>query len=141
LVYISTNVDPSRYTWVNQHHWYGISYLIGFVCVFLWMNGRPDAALGLTTSRSRTSVLRAGRVLVGGRTFFVINDIISKHDASFYFSSRSFIAVWNGGMAFHGAWSASSSRRGCSFASIRPEVSVLARGRRPPADRHHLSAS
>ncbi len=42
-------------------------------------------------------------VLVGGRTFFVINDIISKHDASFYFSNPlNFIAVWNGGMAFHG---------------------------------------
>ncbi len=42
-------------------------------------------------------------VLVGGRTFFVINDIISKHDASFYLSNPiNFIAVWNGGMAFHG---------------------------------------
>ncbi len=42
-------------------------------------------------------------MLVGGRTFFVINDIISKHDASFYLSAPfNFIAVWNGGMAFHG---------------------------------------
>ena len=42
-------------------------------------------------------------VLIGGRTFFVIDDIISKHDASFYFSNPiNFIAVWNGGMAFHG---------------------------------------
>jgi phosphatidylglycerol---prolipoprotein diacylglyceryl transferase len=42
-------------------------------------------------------------VLVGGRTFFVINDMISMHDASFYFSNPiNFIAVWNGGMAFHG---------------------------------------
>jgi phosphatidylglycerol:prolipoprotein diacylglycerol transferase len=42
-------------------------------------------------------------VLVGGRTFFVINDMISKHDASFYFSNPiNLIAVWNGGMAFHG---------------------------------------
>jgi phosphatidylglycerol---prolipoprotein diacylglyceryl transferase len=42
-------------------------------------------------------------VLVGGRTFFVINDIISKHDLSLYLSNPvNFIAVWNGGMAFHG---------------------------------------
>jgi phosphatidylglycerol---prolipoprotein diacylglyceryl transferase len=33
----------------------------------------------------------------------VINDMISMHDASFYFSNPiNFIAVWNGGMAFHG---------------------------------------
>jgi phosphatidylglycerol:prolipoprotein diacylglycerol transferase len=42
-------------------------------------------------------------VIVGGRTFFVINDIISKHDASMYVSNPiDFIAIWNGGMAFHG---------------------------------------
>ena len=40
-------------------------------------------------------------MLVGGRTFFVINDIISKHDLQMYTSNPiNFIAVWNGGMAF-----------------------------------------
>jgi phosphatidylglycerol:prolipoprotein diacylglycerol transferase len=46
-------------------------------------------------------------VLVGGRTFFVIADIVTKHDANFYFgdaprSLLNLIAVWNGGMGFFG---------------------------------------
>jgi phosphatidylglycerol:prolipoprotein diacylglycerol transferase len=46
-------------------------------------------------------------VLVGGRTFFVIADIVTKHDASYYFGEMprsliNVIAVWNGGMGFFG---------------------------------------
>ena len=42
-------------------------------------------------------------VLIGGRTLFVVADILSHHNASDYFAHPvNFIAVWNGGMAFHG---------------------------------------
>ncbi len=86
-------------------HWYGISYLVGFIAVYLWMS-RPEGRrrLGLTKEQIQDFLVYAlVGVLVGGRTFFVINDIISKHDASMYFSNPvNFIAVWNGGMAFHG---------------------------------------
>ena len=86
-------------------HWYGISYLVGFIAVYLWMS-RPAGRrrLGLTREQIQDFLVYAlVGVLVGGRTFFVINDIISKHDASMYFSNPiNFIAVWNGGMAFHG---------------------------------------
>lgn len=86
-------------------HWYGISYLIGFIAVYLWMS-RPQGRrrLGLTREQIQDFLVYAlVGVLVGGRTFFVINDIISKHDASFYTSNPiNIIAVWNGGMAFHG---------------------------------------
>jgi phosphatidylglycerol:prolipoprotein diacylglycerol transferase len=86
-------------------HWYGISYLIGFISVYLWMS-RPEGRrrMGLTREQIQDFLVYAlVGVLVGGRTFFVINDIISKHDASMYLSHPiNFIAVWNGGMAFHG---------------------------------------
>lgn len=86
-------------------HWYGISYLVGFLAVYLWMS-RPQGRrrLGLTKDQIQDFLVYAlVGVLVGGRTFFVINDIISKHDASMYVSNPlNLIAVWNGGMAFHG---------------------------------------
>ena len=86
-------------------HWYGISYLIGFIAVYLWMS-RPEGRrrLGLTRDQIQDFLVYAlVGVLVGGRTFFVLNDIISKHDLGSYLSNPlNFIAVWNGGMAFHG---------------------------------------
>jgi phosphatidylglycerol---prolipoprotein diacylglyceryl transferase len=88
-----------------QVHWYGIAYLLAFICVYFWMS-RPAGRrrLGLTREQIQDFLFYALiGVLVGGRTFFVINDIISRHDASLYFSNPiNFIAVWNGGMAFHG---------------------------------------
>ncbi len=101
-----TNIDPVAIH-LGQFgiHWYGIAYLVGFLFVYLWMS-RPAGLrrLGLTKQDVQDFLFYAlVGVLVGGRTFFVINDIISKHDASFYFSNPiNFIAVWNGGMAFHG---------------------------------------
>src|SRR5262249_19375707 len=45
-------------------------------------------------------------VLLGGRSFFVLADILSHHNADFYFGSPrnwiNLIAVWNGGMGFFG---------------------------------------
>jgi len=86
-------------------HWYGISYLVGFIAVYLWMS-RPAGRrrLGLIREQIQDFLVYAlVGVLVGGRTFFVINDIISKHDAPMYLTNPlNIIAVWNGGMAFHG---------------------------------------
>jgi phosphatidylglycerol:prolipoprotein diacylglycerol transferase len=101
-----TNVDPvALHLGPIKVHWYGIAYLVGFVCVYLWMS-RPEGRrrLGLTKEQIQDFLFYALiGVLVGGRTFFVINDIISKHDLAFYLSNPiNFIAVWNGGMAFHG---------------------------------------
>lgn len=101
-----TNIDP-----VAIHigsfgiHWYGISYLVGFVAVGLWMARKAgQKRLGLTRDQIQDFLFYALiGVLVGGRTFFVFNDIISKHDLSYYLSNPiNFIAVWQGGMAFHG---------------------------------------
>jgi len=100
------NIDPvAIHLGPLKIHWYGIAYLVAFVCVYLWMS-RPAGRLrlGLTREQIQDFLFYALiGVLVGGRTFFVINDMISMHDASFYFSNPiNFIAVWNGGMAFHG---------------------------------------
>jgi phosphatidylglycerol:prolipoprotein diacylglycerol transferase len=101
-----TNIDPvAIHLGPLKVHWYGIAYLVAFACVYLWMS-RPAgrSRLGLTREQIQDFLFYGLiGVLVGGRTFFVINDIISKHDLAFYLSNPiNFIAVWNGGMAFHG---------------------------------------
>jgi phosphatidylglycerol:prolipoprotein diacylglycerol transferase len=88
-------------------HWYGLSYLFGFIMVFVWMN-RPAgrARLGLTADGIQDFLVYAlVGVLVGGRTGFVISDIITYHNvvSTYLAHPINFIAVWNGGMAFHGA--------------------------------------
>jgi phosphatidylglycerol---prolipoprotein diacylglyceryl transferase len=101
-----TNIDPvAIHLGPIRIHWYGIAYLVAFICVYLWLS-RPAGRrrLGLTKEQIQDFLFYGLiGVLVGGRTFFVINDIISKHDLSFYVSNPiNFVAVWNGGMAFHG---------------------------------------
>lgn len=104
-----TNVDP-----VAIHlgsfgiHWYGISYLVGFLAVGMWM-ARPAGRkrLGLTTDAVQDFLFYAlVGVLVGGRVFFVFNDIVSHWGqgqlAYYTHNPINIIAVWQGGMAFHG---------------------------------------
>ena len=73
-------------------------------------------------------------VLIGGRTLFVIADIITNHNAGDYFSHPlKFIAIWEGGMAFHGALVGVivaillflRKHRGLSFGVLADEVVVL----------------
>ncbi|MGH7736752.1 MAG: prolipoprotein diacylglyceryl transferase [Candidatus Tyrphobacter sp.] len=91
-------------------HFYGISYLIGFLCVYLWVS-RPASLkrLGITREQVGDFIFYAVvGVLVGGRALFVIADMLTPvsrggHPASFYFGDPiNFVAVWQGGMAFHG---------------------------------------
>ncbi|HTV72791.1 MAG TPA: prolipoprotein diacylglyceryl transferase [Candidatus Acidoferrales bacterium] len=86
-------------------HWYGLSYLVGFLAVGAWMS-RPQGRrrLGLTTDQIQDFLVYSLLgVMIGGRTFFVIADIVSRHNAADYFAHPlNFIAVWNGGMGFFG---------------------------------------
>lgn len=87
-------------------HWYGLSYLFGFICVFLWMNRAAGRRrLGLTSDQIQDFLVYALiGVLVGGRTGFVIADVLTKHNFGDYLANPiNFIAIWQGGMAFHGA--------------------------------------
>jgi phosphatidylglycerol:prolipoprotein diacylglycerol transferase len=87
-------------------HWYGLSYLLGFICVFLWMN-RPAGRrrLGLNSDQIQDFLVYAlVGVLVGGRIGFVIADVLTQNNLGDYLGHPlKFIAVWEGGMAFHGA--------------------------------------
>jgi phosphatidylglycerol:prolipoprotein diacylglycerol transferase len=87
-------------------HWYGLSYLLGFICVYLWMS-RPAGRrrLGLTSDQIQDFLVYAlVGVLIGGRIGFLIADVITNHNLATYLAyPLKFIAVWEGGMAFHGA--------------------------------------
>jgi phosphatidylglycerol:prolipoprotein diacylglycerol transferase len=86
-------------------HWYGISYLIGFLAVYVWLS-RSQALrrLGLSREQVQDFIFYAViGVLIGGRILYDIADMIAHHDAATYLAHPiNFIAVWNGGMAFHG---------------------------------------
>ena len=135
------NIDPVAFRLGPLAvHWYGISYLIGFVAVGFWM-ARPAGRrrLGLTVEGVQDFLFYAlVGVLVGGRTFFVIADIVTKHDASLYFGDMprslvNVIAVWNGGMGFFGGLIGVlvaialfvRKHRGLTFAVLADEVVVL----------------
>jgi phosphatidylglycerol:prolipoprotein diacylglycerol transferase len=101
------NIDPIAFRiGPIAVHWYGLSYLLGFICVFLWMN-RPAGRrrLGLTTEQIQDFLVYAlVGVLIGGRVGFVIADLLTKHNLSEYLAHPiDFVAIWQGGMAFHGA--------------------------------------
>jgi phosphatidylglycerol:prolipoprotein diacylglycerol transferase len=104
------NIDPIAFRLGPLAvHWYGLSYLAGFLAVGLWM-ARPEGRrrLGLTADGVQDFLVYALiGVLVGGRLFFVLADIVTKHTASLYFGNLpgsliNLIAVWNGGMGFFG---------------------------------------
>jgi phosphatidylglycerol:prolipoprotein diacylglycerol transferase len=104
------NIDPVAFRiGPLAVHWYGLSYLAGFIAVGLWMAWpKHRRRLGLSIEQVQDFLVYSlVGVLVGGRVFFVIADIVSKHDAAYYFgdlprSLWNLIAVWNGGMGFFG---------------------------------------
>ncbi len=131
------NIDPIAFRLGPVAvHWYGLSYLFGFICVFLWMN-RPAGRrrLGLTTDQIQDFLVYAlVGVLIGGRVGFVIADIITMHNLRDYLAHPlNFIAVWQGGMAFHGALIGVilaialflRKQRGLDFNVLADEVVVL----------------
>jgi phosphatidylglycerol:prolipoprotein diacylglycerol transferase len=104
------NIDPVAFRiGPLAVHWYGLSYLAGFIAVGLWMARREGRRrMGLTVEQVQDFLVYAlVGVLVGGRLFFVFADIVTKHNAAFYFGDMprslwNIIAVWNGGMGFFG---------------------------------------
>ena len=123
-------------------HWYGIAYLVAFICVYLWMS-RPAGRrrLGLTKEQIQDFLFYAlVGVLVGGRTFFVINDIISKHDASFYLSAA---VELHRGLEWRNGVSRRPYRRHDRHLALRSQASRLEvhrarrRGRDDAAGGHH----
>ncbi|MDE2571565.1 MAG: prolipoprotein diacylglyceryl transferase [bacterium] len=100
------NIDPVAFhIGPLAVHWYGISYLVGFLCVYVWLI-RPQsrARTGLTVDAVQDFMVYALiGVIAGGRALFVIADVITNHNLNVYLAHPiDFIAVWQGGMAFHG---------------------------------------
>jgi phosphatidylglycerol:prolipoprotein diacylglycerol transferase len=135
------NIDPvAIHLGPVAVHWYGLSYLAGFIAVGLWL-ARPAGRrrLGLTTDQVTDFLVYALiGVLVGGRTFFVIADIVTKHNWSLYFGNLpgsliNVIAVWNGGMGFFGGLIGVivamalfvRKHRGLTFSVLADEVVIM----------------
>ncbi len=84
-------------------HWYGVMYLLGFLSFWLLakrrLRDRPFVHFGWTT-RDIEDLLFAGvlGVILGGRSGYVLF-----YQPLYYFSHPAqIIAVWDGGMSFHG---------------------------------------
>ena len=135
------NIDPvAIHLGPIAVHWYGLSYLAGFIAVGLWM-ARPAGRrrLGLTTDQVTDFLVYAlVGVLLGGRTFFVFADIVTKHDAAVYFGNMpasliNIVAVWNGGMGFFGGLIGVivaitifvRKHRGLTFSVLADEVVIM----------------
>jgi len=135
------NIDPvAIHLGPLAVHWYGLSYLAGFIAVGLWL-ARPAGRrrLGLTTDQVTDFLVYALiGVLVGGRTFFVFADIVTKHNWALYFGNLpgsliNVIAVWNGGMGFFGGLIGVivamalfvRKHRGLTFSVLADEVVIM----------------
>jgi len=92
--------------------WYGLSYLFGAILVYLQLqSGRSRERTGLTIDQAQELVVYAMiGVIVGGRLFFLIADMLTPasaggHPLSYYAANPlEIIAIWHGGMAFHGGF-------------------------------------
>jgi phosphatidylglycerol---prolipoprotein diacylglyceryl transferase len=90
--------------------WYGITYLIGAMLVYLQMQRAGSRArTGLTVDQAQEFVVYAMiGVVLGGRLFFLLADVLTPVSAggnplSHYLQNPlEIIAIWHGGMAFHG---------------------------------------
>ncbi|MDQ2817989.1 MAG: prolipoprotein diacylglyceryl transferase [Candidatus Eremiobacteraeota bacterium] len=105
------NIDP-----VALHlgrlgiRWYGLSYLIGALIVYLQLAAkRSRARTGMTVEQAQEFVVYAMLgVIVGGRLFFLIADMLTPaqaggHPLSYYLHAPlELVSIWHGGMAFHG---------------------------------------
>lgn len=105
------NIDPVAFRIFNLPiRWYGLTYLLGAVLIYLQLQSkRSRARTGLTVEQAQEFVVYAMfGVIIGGRTLFVIADLLTPvsaggHPWSYYQANPlELIALWHGGMAFHG---------------------------------------
>ncbi len=96
-------IDLTRFGVPLAIHWYGITYLVGFA-LFLWLANRrirhPQFAATGWARRDVEDVLFYGVVgtVIGGRLGYVIFYKLSEYLAE----PLQILAVWKGGMSFHG---------------------------------------
>lgn len=108
------NIDPVAFHIYRGFgiRWYGLTYLIGAVIVYLQLqSGRSRRRTGITVDQAQEFIIYALLgVFIGGRTLFVIANILTPesaggHPFSYYLQNPiEFISIWHGGMAFHGGF-------------------------------------
>ncbi len=105
------NINPVAFhIGILSVRWYGITYLIGAMLVYLQMQRAGSRArTGMTVDQAQEFVVYAMiGVVLGGRLFFLIADVLTPAAAggnsiSHYLQNPlDIIAIWKGGMAFHG---------------------------------------
>ncbi|MDE2095389.1 MAG: prolipoprotein diacylglyceryl transferase, partial [Burkholderiales bacterium] len=86
-------------------HWYGLTYLVGFL-LFIWLGSKrvqlAQFASRQWTRRDVEDILFYGvlGVVLGGRLGYVLF-----YKPAYYFSHPlDILAVWQGGMSFHGGF-------------------------------------
>jgi phosphatidylglycerol:prolipoprotein diacylglycerol transferase len=99
------DLDPVAFAFGPvQVHWYGVAYLAGFlfaIWVFWDLNRRWDVGLSLEQI-SDVLLAAVGSILLGGRLGYVLF-----YNLEYYVENPvRIVAVWDGGMAFHGALAA-----------------------------------
>jgi len=90
--------------------WYGLTYLIGAVIVYLQLASRRSRnRTGMSVEQAQEFIIYALLgVFIGGRVLFVIANVLTPvsaggHPLSYYLQNPiEFISIWHGGMAFHG---------------------------------------
>jgi len=106
------NVDPVAIHITKNFgiRWYGVSYVIGALLVYLQLQSKSSRArTHLTVEQAQEFIVATMiGIIIGGRLFFLFADMLTPvakggHPLSFYLQNPlEIIAIWNGGMAFHG---------------------------------------
>ena len=105
------NINPVAFQiGIFSVRWYGLTYLIGALLVYLQLASRRSRArTGITVDQAQEFVVYAMiGVVLGGRLFFLLADVLTSqsaggHPVSYYLQNPlEIIAIWHGGMAFHG---------------------------------------
>ena len=91
-------------------NWYGLTYVMGAVLVYLQLQSKSSRArTGLSVEQAQEFIVYTMfGIIIGGRLFFLIADMLTPisaggHSLTYYISNPlDIIAIWTGGMAFHG---------------------------------------
>jgi phosphatidylglycerol:prolipoprotein diacylglycerol transferase len=106
------NIDPYAIHIYKDFgiRWYGLSYVIGALLVYLQLQSKGSRArTGLTVEQAQEFIVYTMiGIIVGGRLFFLAADMLTPiaaggHTLDWYLANPvKIIAIWEGGMAFHG---------------------------------------
>ncbi len=83
-------------------HWYGLMYLLGFMCAWALGVYRARCSEGIWTQGQVSDLIFYGAigVILGGRIGYVLF-----YNFNFYWHHPAYVfAVWDGGMSFHGGF-------------------------------------